>query len=303
MTVMRMLALLLSSAAILGGIVTGTTLRPPVSRSHVAVTPPPAPAGGFTEVTLPLDDPSRPTVSQGVQIRPDRPLTTMVWVPTAPGRHPLVVFAPGYEVGPTPYVGLLQAWAGEGYVVAAIEFPLTDAAVAGPNLDEGDIQNQPADVEFVTAALIAPGSPVAAEIDPQEIALAGHSDGAETVLAATFGPSPPGDPPVRAVIAMLVRPLLTSDTAANPPILVTQGDADTIDDPSLGYDAYDLAASPKYLAVLQGGGHLDPLEAGSAWFGSIVAVTSAFLRCYLEGAPAGAILQAGDPGLVTVSAG
>jgi pimeloyl-ACP methyl ester carboxylesterase len=66
-------------------------------------------------------------------------------------------------------------------------------------------------------------------------------------------------------------------------MLVTQGDADTINPPSYGYQTWALAASPKYLLVLAGGGHLSPLEAGSAYLPGIEAATEAFLDVYVAG--------------------
>ncbi len=251
------------------------------------------------ELTVPLVDPSRPTVSDGMEVSDSRALTTLLWVPQAPGRRPLVVFAPGFGVGPTPYEALLATWAEQGYVVAAIEFPLTDSAVAGTDLDEHDLQNQPEDVDFVTRALVAPGSPVRSRIDPSKVALAGHSDGGETVLVASFRNGAPGTPRFRAVIAMSVRPLDAVLPAANPPILMTQGDEDTIDPPANGYRAYADAAAPKYLAVIHGGGHLEPVELGSPWFHGVAAVTTAFLNCYLSGRGSPSlVLAAGNQGSI-----
>jgi alpha-beta hydrolase superfamily lysophospholipase len=255
-----------------------------------------------TELTLPFVDPSRPTVSNGVEISDSRDLTTLVWVPNAPGRRPLVVFAPGYSVGPTPYEPLLESWATHGFIVAAIEFPLTDADVAGSNLDENDVANQPDDVWFVTEQLLAGSSPVAAHIDRNEIALTGHSDGGQTVLDATYNGSPPGDPPIRAVIAMSVEPPDSTSASANPPILITQGDQDDINPPSDGYAAYADVATPKFLTVLLGGDHLTPLEADSPWFTSIVAVTEAFLDDFAAGQGSdAAVLAAGNNSLLTTT--
>ncbi|MGI8491752.1 MAG: chlorophyllase/cutinase-like alpha/beta fold protein, partial [Acidimicrobiales bacterium] len=134
----------------------------------------------MVSATLRLVDDSRPTVSGGRQVAASRTLTTLVWRPAVAGRWPLVVFAHGFQVGPTPYLALLSSWAAAGFVVAAPEFPLTDATVAGANLDESDIDNQPADVRFVISRLVGSGSPLPGVIDPSEVALAGHSDGAET---------------------------------------------------------------------------------------------------------------------------
>ncbi|HEY3811019.1 MAG TPA: hypothetical protein VGL49_06260 [Acidimicrobiales bacterium] len=232
---------------------------------------------------MPLADTSRPTVSHGRTISPARSLTTVVWVPRAPGRRSLVVFAPGFDVGPDAYAALLASWAAHGYVVAAPEFPLSDPAVAGADLDEADINNQPGDVRFVTDALVAAGSQVAALVDPSRVAVAGHSDGAEAALAAGVTPVPVGQPRYRAVIAMSAQQVTVAGETANPPLLVTQGDADTINPPSYGYTTWQHANSPKYLLVLHGGGHLPPLQPGSVWLAGIEAVSVAFLDTYVAG--------------------
>ena len=269
--------------------VASTTLGPAVAAPVPAARPPYA----VTEMVLHLVDRSRPTVSHGRTVSAFRTLTTLVWLPAAPGTRPLIVFAHGFDVGPDSYAALLQAWAAHGYVVAAPEFPLTDAAVAGPNLDENDINNQPADLRFVTDALVAPGSPVAGQIDPRRVAVAGHSDGAESALAASLLPVPTGEPRYLALIAMSVQPLPGSGATANPPVLVTQGDADTINPAAWGVQTWQQAASPKYLLILHGGGHLPPLQAGSAWLPGVEAVTEAFLDAYVAGfAPASGVAAA-----------
>jgi pimeloyl-ACP methyl ester carboxylesterase len=234
-----------------------------------------------TVLTLHLDDPSRPTISRGRIVSSSRALTTLVWVPQVAGRRPLVVFGHGFQVGPGPYEALLRTWASHGYVVAAPEFPLTDTAVAGANLDEADIDNQPADLRFVTDALVAPGGPVADRIATGEVAVAGHSDGAESALAASLAATPPGQPQFRALIAMSVQELPGVTRTANPPLLITQGDVDNINPPAYGYQTWQYAASPKFLVVLHGAGHLPPLEPGSAWLPRIETATLAFLDCYV----------------------
>jgi pimeloyl-ACP methyl ester carboxylesterase len=227
-------------------------------------------------------DGSRPTVTHGQTISSSRSLVTLVWLPERARPSPLIVFAHGFQVGPAPYAALLEAWAAHGYVVAAPEFPLTDLAVAGSNLDEADSDNQPQDVRFITDYLVSPQSPIANRIDPNKVAVAGHSDGAETALAASVNPSPAGEPTYRAIVAFGVQPLLEA-AGPNPPILVEQGDEDQINPPSSGYATFAEATSPKYLIVAKGGGHLPPLEAGSPWLPGIEAVTEAFLDAYVAG--------------------
>lgn len=279
-----------------------STVPPSTTITTTTVPGPPYPVGS---TTIALVDTSRPTVSHGHQISSSRSLTTVVYFPELPGRHPLVLFAHGYQVGPTPYLALLQAWAAHGYVVAAPEFPLTDAAIAGANIDENDINNQPQDIRFVTDSLVAGGSPVASRIDPAEIGVAGHSDGAESALAASIAPVPPGEPGFRALVAMSVQQIPGVSKTDNPPMLVTQGDQDNINPPSYGYQVYAQGISPKYLLVLKGGGHLPPVEAGSAWLPGIESVTEAFLDCYLaHDVPAAAIAKgASASSLFAFSAG
>lgn len=233
-----------------------------------------------SQVTLHLVDTTRPTISHGRLISPTRSLVTVLWTPDRPGKWPLVVFAHGFDVGPGPYAALLEAWATHGYAVAAPEFPLTDPNVAGPNLDEADIDNQPADVRFVTDYLFSPRSPVASRLDINQVVIAGHSDGAETALAAGTTSAPPGEPSYRAIVLFGAQPVPGAG-GHNPPILVGQGDQDSINPPSNGYSTFDQAASPKYLLVMRGGGHLPPLEAGSEWLPGIEAETEAFLAAYV----------------------
>ena len=273
-------------------------LRRPAPQAHIpSPTGPPYPVH---ELAVPVVDPSRPTISRGIELSGTRALTTLVWIPVTSRPRPLILFAPGFSVGPPPYEPLLLTWARQGYVVAAIEFPLTDAAVAGVSLDEGDLQNQPQDVDVVLHTLLSPDSPVRRFINPREVALAGHSDGGETVLVASFRNGAPGTPSVQAVIAMSVRPLNAAVSATNPPILVTQGDVDAVNVSTNGAQVYAAAAPPKYLAVLNGGGHLEPLESGSEWFPALANVTTAFLDLYLNGRGSpSTILAAGNQGFLS----
>lgn len=277
----------------------------PLPAPSSTTTPAPAPPFAVSETVLPLVDTTRPTIAGGVELSPHRALTTDVWIPDAPGRRPLIVFAPGFDVGPSAYQALLEAWARHGYIVAAPEFPLTDPAVAGSHLDEADIDNQPADVRFVTDSLVSPTSPLASRIDAGKVAVAGHSDGAETVLAASIDPVPAGEPRYRAVIAMSAQPLPGLASTPNPPILVTQGDADTINPPAYGYDTWQRAASPKYLEVLHGAGHLPPLQAGSKWLPAVEDVTIAFLDAYVakDASPSSIASAGSDPPLASIQTG
>jgi dienelactone hydrolase len=251
---------------------------------------------------LPLVDDSRATASSGVILSETRALTTWVWYPLDPGAGPwpLVVFAHGYEVGPAPYAALCEAWAAAGYVVAAPEFPLTDAAVAGEWLDESDIDNQPDDVRFVIGSLLAADSPLPVRVDPDRLAVAGHSDGGVTALGVAVEPFPG----LRAVIALSAAPVYGS--VDNPPILVVQGDDDDVSGYESGAAVYAAAVAPRYMLTLLGGGHLPPFTEGSPYLDTVDRVAVAFLDRYVGDRLPTAddpLLSTGlDPDLVTLDA-
>jgi hypothetical protein len=276
---------------------TSTTVTPKTTATTVA---PAGPPYRVATMTVAIVDTSRPTVSHGRTISSTRALSTVVWYPQAPGRHPLVVFGPGYDVGPSTYEALLTSWAAHGYVVAAIRFPLADPEVAGANLDEYDINNQPQDMRFVADFLVGRSSPIAALVDSREVAAAGHSDGAETAVAAVEDPVPAGEPPFRALVAMSAQSVPGRD-GPYPPMLVTQGDDDAINPPSLGYQLYDSARPPKYMLILRGGGHLPPVQGGSPWLPGIEAVTEAFLDTYLSGSGAPSRIVSAASGYANMS--
>ncbi|MDP9072791.1 MAG: hypothetical protein M3N98_01230, partial [Actinomycetota bacterium] len=251
-------------------------------------------------VTLSLVDTSRPTVSRGQVVAATRTLATVVWYPLIPVRAPLLLFAPGFMVGPDTYRHLAETWAAAGYVVAAPEFPLTDAAVAGAALDENDLENEPADVRFVRASLLSPSNPVAERIDPTRIGVAGHSDGAEVALAV----AQQGDGAVRAVMAFSAQPV-TPHMAANPPLLVAQGSADDINPPDRAQAVYNQAANPRYLLTLVGAGHLPPFAGGSRWQPVVDQVSVDFLDRYLSGRSGSTVSLIADshrPGLAGLQA-
>ena len=127
--------------------------------------------------------------------RGPRVLPTLVRYPVIPaaaasgrlarGLFPLVVFAPGFAQCQGSYAGLLRTWASAGYVVAAVDFPRTNCRIASP--DENDLVNQPADLAYVIRRLLTassrPRGSLAGLVNPGKIAVAGHSDGGDTVTA------------------------------------------------------------------------------------------------------------------------
>jgi dienelactone hydrolase len=200
------------------------------------------------------------------------------------GPYPLIVFGHGFAVTPAPYRRLLQSWARAGYVVAAPVFPLENAnAPGGP--DESDLVNQPADMSFVITRLLAGGGPLAGVIDPRLIAVAGQSDGGETALAVAYDRRFL-DPRVRAAVILSGAeiPGVSGFTfpPGSPPLLATQGTADTVNPPSFTATFFERARRPKYLLRLFGASHLPPYTDQQPQLGIVERVTLAFLDGYLK---------------------
>ncbi len=283
-------------------VVTAPAPAPDVLPVAATPDPDPPPAAAPLQTPLPvvtavlaLVDESRPVVSYGSTISDVRPLDTLLWYPAVPGRWPLVLFAHGYAVGPDPYASLCEAWAAAGYVVAAPRFPRTDEHVAGENLDESDLENQPGDINFVIEALLAADGPAAGLADPSRIAVAGHSDGGLTALEVAAD-----RPGLLGAIALSTSPV--GRPGENPPLLVVQGDEDDINGWEYGQAIYDEAVAPKFLVYLLGAGHLPPFEEGSPWETVIRGVTISFLDRYVAGRvdDRQSLLDDGEPGLATV---
>jgi dienelactone hydrolase len=214
--------------------------------------------------------------------------------PAATGPFPLVVFAHGFAVGQNVYQRLLDSWVRAGFVVAAPEFPLTSpGAPGGP--DEADVVNQPADVSLVITSLLAldvtGAAPFEALIDPSRIAVAGHSDGAETALAAADSRRL-RDSRVKAAVIMSGAEMsgLGGYTFAggSPALLAVQGTADRFNEPRYTNAYFRAAHRPKFLLRLLGAGHLPPYTTQQRDLAVVERATTAFLEYYLG--PAGGSL-------------
>jgi dienelactone hydrolase len=205
----------------------------------------------------------------------------------ASGPFPLVIFGHGFDVTPTLYRRLLESWAHAGYVVAAPAFPRENAqAPGGP--DESDLPNQPADMSFVITQMLAAAAgtgPLAGLIDPHRIAVAGQSDGGDTALGAAYD-ARFRDPRIDAAVILSGAEIPSEGSfsfpAGGPPLLATQGTADTVNTPP-ETEAFFLAAHrPKYLLRLLGAGHLPPYSEQQPQLGIVERVTTAFLDGYLK---------------------
>ncbi len=252
--------------------------------------PPARPPFAVAQRIVTLVDSSRTVTYPGEAPQP-RTLVTIVRYPRARGPFPLIVFGHGFAVTPGIYASLLEAWARAGYVVAAPVFPLGNAdAPGGPN--ENDLVNQPLDMSFMITRLVAMSGGgsgfLAGRIDPTRVAVSGQSDGGDTALTSAYD-SRFRDPRVRAAAILSGQEIPGLGgydfPAGSPPLLATQGLADTINLPSTTYAFFDLARPPKYLLTLPGASHLGPYTDEEPQLKVVERVTIAFFDMYLKGMP------------------
>ncbi len=127
-------------------------------------------------------------------------------VAVAPGAHPMVVWSHGRTGTRQSYVLLCESLAGRGFVVAAPEHAgdaLGDWVVGAAVDDETNESNRIGDAHFVLDAVLdlaGPLAAIAATIDPDRVAAAGHSYGGFTALSVGSGAT--RHPAVRAVAGM-----------------------------------------------------------------------------------------------------
>lgn len=231
---------------------------------------------------------------------------------TSAGPFPLVVFAHGFNITPFPYLRLLNAWASAGYVVAAPIFPLTNpGAPGGP--DESDLVNQPGDMSYVISRVLhgarRSSGILSGLIDPDEIAVAGQSDGGSTALATAYAVGL-RDPRLSAAMILSGAEIpgvggYFAAAAESPPLLAVQGTDDTSNSPYATYHYFGLDPDgAKFLLRLWGAPHLGPYTYEQPYLSVVEQETTAFLDRYLKrGANAVARMwRAGDvPGVATLS--
>ena len=204
------------------------------------------------------------------------------------GPYPLVVFGHGFAVTPGVYAALLDAWARAGYVVAAPVFQLgSPLAPGGPS--EADLVNWPADMSFVISEMLTENarasSPLNGLIERNRIAVTGQSDGGDTALAIAFDATrrdPRADAAVILSGAEIPQFGPFNFPRRGPPLLATQGSADTINLPSATQTFFSVAPRPKFLLTLTGATHLPPYTTAQPYLGIVERVSIAFLDRYLK---------------------
>jgi dienelactone hydrolase len=287
--------------------VTGSSARPaPKASSKPTPTPRPMPtpvtvgAAGTYEVggrQLAFVAPAHagPT---GQSLGP-RTLPVQIWYPRARrsasqrparGPFPLIVFAPGFVQCVSTYADLLKAWAGAGYVVAAVTFPRTNCGL-GAAAYEPDLVNQPHDVSYVLTRVLAlsarPGNPLSGLLSPREIAVAGQSDGGDTVAALAANTCCTDHrPKAVAVLSGAEWPPMPGRyfPGGAPPMLFVQGSADTINPPWTSVRLYTAdRGRTRYYLDLFGATHMEPYAGTSPVERLVSRVTLAFFDRYVLG--------------------
>lgn len=241
------------------------------------------------------------------------------WAPPSRGRtpYPVIVFAEGYNVAPDVYAPMLDTWVRAGFVVVSPVFPDTSrAAVAAQHgtQTEADEFNQPADVAFVVDQIVAAanGEPISGVgflkglINPSALALAGQSDGADTIAALLYNQVYSANLESLAVQPRAVALLSGAEWTRpqdyyaagtdGPAALVVQSAADACNVPSDSAQLYNLVDSAKWYQALDTAPHLAPYVGLGNAAPVVDAVTTDFFRLELEpGTTSAASLQsAGD---------
>ena len=159
----------------------------------------------FARLPLDLTDRSRPTEANGdFPGAPARRLEGHLWYPTEGGPYPLLIYSHGFTSNHRNGAYLAEHLASHGFVVAAVNHPLTHwGAPGGPRV--ADVVNQPGDVSFLIDRLVArsddAGDVLAATIDGERIGALGVSLGGLTATLAGFHPTL-GDPRIDAVLSI-----------------------------------------------------------------------------------------------------
>lgn len=187
------------------------------------------------------------------------------------------------------YSPLLTSWATAGYVVAEVNFPLTNCAVPG-GAHESDIVNQPADLRFVISTLLAystePGRSLRGLLNPDAVAVAGHSDGGDSAVAVAAN-SCCRDPRIKAAVILAGAELSglagSYFPPGSPPILFVQGSADPVNVPADTDRLYDAdQAGEKYLLSLTGASHFTPYNSTDPSEATVARVSVDFLDRWLR---------------------
>ena len=145
--------------------------------------------------------------------------------------------------------------------------------------------NQALDLRAVITGITAaarPGHWLAGTLDPREVGVAGHSDGAETAAASVLV-SAAEDPRISAVVLLAGQlPTWGPIRPSSVPTLVVQGTADTINPPQLSRGLYERLRAPKAYLEVVGADHMELVAAVGARGRAVQAAFVDFLDAVLR---------------------
>ncbi|PLW70557.1 alpha/beta hydrolase family protein [Pseudohalioglobus lutimaris] len=182
-----------------------------------------------------IDD-SRPTnANRGYAGDKVRRLEGTIWHPSTKdgGPYPLVVYSHGFSSNREGGAYLAEQLASLGFVVAAVDYPLTSrGAPGGPNAK--DVVNQPGDISFLIDRLLVqnntPGHVLEGMLDGSRIGVTGISLGGMTTTLVSFHPEM-RDPRIGAALSIAGPTALFTDTFftfTQVPFLMLAGDIDAL---------------------------------------------------------------------------
>jgi predicted dienelactone hydrolase len=191
---------------------------------------------GVASFDIELTDESRATNPNGdFAGEPARHLNGTVWHPeqSTGAPFPLVVYSHGFTSTRLGGAYLAKHLVTLGYVVVAVDFPLTNfAAPGGPNVR--DVINQPADVSFIIDTMLAmnatDGHALEGLIDERRIGVTGISLGGLTTTLVSFHPDM-RDPRIGAALSIAGPTSVFNQTFfkdASIPFLMLAGDIDAL---------------------------------------------------------------------------
>jgi len=218
-------------------------LNPPASVPEGAVSQKiyqPGPYGVQLEIFSVKDKQRNTPLNGSYAGSPVRELSGKLWRPYAKagkglqeGNYPFVVYNHGFMSMHQEGAYLAEFLASHGYVVVAVDFPLTNYfAPGGPNL--ADVINQPGDVKFVIDRVLERNrkakDSLYQQVDENRIGVMGLSLGGMTTELVTFDPRMK-DNRIRAAVSIAGPARMFTEkffSFVNVPFMMIAGDSDAI---------------------------------------------------------------------------
>jgi dienelactone hydrolase len=203
---------------------------------------------------------------------------------------------------------VLKAWASAGYVVAAPDYPLSNANTPGGvdfGIGVGDTKNQPADASFVINQVIK-DKQLGEIVDPKRIGAAGHSLGGITTYGVAYSACC-RDKRLKAAVPMsgfggVVEPVDQYFRNGATPLLAVHGDRDETVPISNDTNTFARAHPPKFFLTFLGAGHVQPFLGGTTTAATVLKESTIdFFNRYLKGDKAALDKLRKDAGVQGVS--